>query len=232
MFEKQIVVDGRGHMLGRLASVVAKELLAGQCVVVVRCEQLVVSGSLLRNKMKWARFLKKKHNTNPKRGPFHFRAPSRMFWRVVRGMLPHKTYRGQQALARLQTFEGVPETFEKVKRMVVPDALKVLRSKAFRKTTVLGRLASESGWKHGELIEKLESQRVEKSKAFYAQKKEEAKLKARAEAEADLSAVQGVLAATGYYIEPTPVGAMKALKAEFASVVDEPAAGEKEVEMP
>lgn len=30
-FEKTIVVDGRGHLLGRLASVVAKELLLG-CV--------------------------------------------------------------------------------------------------------------------------------------------------------------------------------------------------------
>jgi large subunit ribosomal protein L13Ae len=45
MFEKQVVIDGKGHMLGRLASVIAKELLSGQNVVVVRCEQIVVSGS-------------------------------------------------------------------------------------------------------------------------------------------------------------------------------------------
>jgi large subunit ribosomal protein L13Ae len=29
MFEKEIVVDGRGHLLGRLASKVAKEILRG-----------------------------------------------------------------------------------------------------------------------------------------------------------------------------------------------------------
>jgi large subunit ribosomal protein L13Ae len=29
MFEKVVIVDGRGHLLGRLASVVAKELLGG-----------------------------------------------------------------------------------------------------------------------------------------------------------------------------------------------------------
>ena len=29
MFEKQIVIDGRGHLLGRLASTVAKELIGG-----------------------------------------------------------------------------------------------------------------------------------------------------------------------------------------------------------
>ena len=32
-FEKQILIDGRGHLLGRLASIVAKELLLGRVVV-------------------------------------------------------------------------------------------------------------------------------------------------------------------------------------------------------
>lgn len=45
MFEAPVVVDGRGHLLGRLASVVAKELLCGQKVVVVRAEQIIISGS-------------------------------------------------------------------------------------------------------------------------------------------------------------------------------------------
>lgn len=45
VFEKPVVVDCRGHLLGRLASLVAKELLQGQHVVAVRCEQLEISGS-------------------------------------------------------------------------------------------------------------------------------------------------------------------------------------------
>ena len=45
MFEKQIVIDGKGHLFGRLASVIAKELLSGQKIVVVRCEQIVITGS-------------------------------------------------------------------------------------------------------------------------------------------------------------------------------------------
>lgn len=44
-FESLVVVDGRAHMLGRLASIVAKELLCGQHLVVVRTEQIVISGS-------------------------------------------------------------------------------------------------------------------------------------------------------------------------------------------
>jgi large subunit ribosomal protein L13Ae len=45
MLEKTLVIDGREHLLGRLASVVAKELLAGQKIVIVRCEQVCISGS-------------------------------------------------------------------------------------------------------------------------------------------------------------------------------------------
>jgi large subunit ribosomal protein L13Ae len=39
------VIDGKGHLLGRLASIVAKQLLAGKKIVVVRTEQILISGS-------------------------------------------------------------------------------------------------------------------------------------------------------------------------------------------
>ena len=45
MFEKEVVVDCRGHLMGRLASVVAKELLNGQRVTLVRTEEINISGS-------------------------------------------------------------------------------------------------------------------------------------------------------------------------------------------
>ena len=43
--KKEVVVDGRGHLLGRLASVVAKHLLNGYHVTVVRCEEINQTGS-------------------------------------------------------------------------------------------------------------------------------------------------------------------------------------------
>ena len=67
-FEKVVVIDGRAHLLGRLASTVAKELLLGQHVVVVRTEELNVSGSHYRNKLKWLEASKKSSNSNPRRG--------------------------------------------------------------------------------------------------------------------------------------------------------------------
>ncbi|KAG2623206.1 hypothetical protein PVAP13_3KG040686 [Panicum virgatum] len=121
---KRIVVDARHHMLGRLSSIIAKELLNGQKVVVVRCEEICMSGGLVRQKMKYLRFLRKRMNTKPSHGPIHFRAPAKILWRTIRGMIPHKTKRGEAALARLKTYEGVPPPYDRTKRMVIPDALK------------------------------------------------------------------------------------------------------------
>jgi len=45
MLENTKIIDGRDHLLGRLASVVAKELLAGQKIVIVRCDEVCISGS-------------------------------------------------------------------------------------------------------------------------------------------------------------------------------------------
>lgn len=80
-----VVIDGRGHLVGRLASVVAKYLLQGGKVAVVRCEELNLSGHFYRNKIKYLAYLRKRCNVNPARGPFHFRAPSRIFYKAVRG---------------------------------------------------------------------------------------------------------------------------------------------------
>lgn len=47
---RQVVIDGKGHLLGRLASIVAKQLLNGQKIVIVRCEALNISGEFFRAK--------------------------------------------------------------------------------------------------------------------------------------------------------------------------------------
>lgn len=68
-----VVVDCRGHMLGRLASVLAKQLLSGQHIVAVRCEEINISGGMVRQKAKYERFLRKRSVTNPRRGAVKFR---------------------------------------------------------------------------------------------------------------------------------------------------------------
>ncbi|XP_036108415.1 60S ribosomal protein L13a-like [Molossus molossus] len=110
-------------------------------------------------------------NTNPSRGPSHFQAPSRIFWRPVRGSLPLKTKRGQAALDRLQVFDGIPPPYDKKKWMVVPVALKVVRLKPTWKFAHLGCLAHEVGWKSQAVTAMLEK-RKEKAKIHYWKKKQ------------------------------------------------------------
>lgn len=158
-------------MLGRLASTVAKQLLNGQKIVVVRAEALNISGEFFRNKLKYHDYLRKATAFNKKRGPFHFRAPSRIFYKAVRGMISHKTARGKAALERLKVFEGVPPPYDKKKRVVVPHALRVLRLKPGRKYTTLGKLSSSVGWKFEDVVAKLEEKRKARSAEYYLKKK-------------------------------------------------------------
>jgi large subunit ribosomal protein L13Ae len=58
-------------------------------------------------------------------------------------MIPRKTKRGEAALERLKVFEGIPPPYDKQKRMVVPQALRVLRLKPGRKSCTVGRISAE-----------------------------------------------------------------------------------------
>ena len=69
-------------------------------------------------------------------------------------MIPHKTARGAAALGRLKAFEGVPPPYDGKKRMVVPQALRILRLKPGRKFCVVGRLSHEMGWKYQDVVER------------------------------------------------------------------------------
>ena len=175
-----MVVDCKGHLLGRLASFVAKELLNGQRVVCVRTEDINVSGSLFRNQLLFRKYLQHKGSSNPARGPFHYRAPSRMLWKAIRGMLPKEKQRSNIAFERLKVFEGIPHPFDKMKRMVIPGALRILRLKPGRKYCRLGDLAARVGWSHEDLIKRLEAKRKLKSAATYEVKKTISTLKTKA----------------------------------------------------
>ncbi|KAL2336850.1 hypothetical protein Fmac_011296 [Flemingia macrophylla] len=154
-------------------------------VVVLRYLVQSVDLRLVRQKMKYMRFLRKRMNTKPSHGPIHFRAPSKIFWRTVRGMIPHKTKRGEAALDRLKVYEGIPPPYDKTKRMVVPDALKVLRLQKGHKYCLLGKFSSEVGWNYYDTIRELEKKRKERAQLSYERKKQLSKLRVKAEKVAD-----------------------------------------------
>lgn len=123
-----------------------------------------------------------------------------MVWRTIRGMVHQKTARGQDALSRLSTFEGVPAPYDKQKRVVVPAALRVMRLKPGRDFTIVGVLADSVGWKHKELLTRLEAKRKAEGKEFYEAKKAKAALRKKAEEECagQLAKVNEVLASNGF----------------------------------
>ncbi|KAG8929487.1 60S ribosomal protein L16B [Tulasnella sp. 417] len=176
-----VIIDGKGHLLGRLAAIVAKQLLAGQKIIVVRCEEINISGSYMRNKLRYANFLHKRHIVNPKKlGPFHHRAPSRILHRTIRGMLPYRTNRGANALDRLKLYEGCPPPYDFKKKMVVPGALRVLRLKPGRKYCTVKRLSHDFGWGYRDVVDRLEEKRKIKAQAYHERKTAAVKLRQKA----------------------------------------------------
>jgi large subunit ribosomal protein L13Ae len=77
----------------------------------VRCEAMNISGSLFRNRVKFSEFLNKRMAHNPKRGFVHYRQPSRVFWRTVRGMLPYKEAHGAIAIGKKKFPKNILKQF-------------------------------------------------------------------------------------------------------------------------
>nr|5T2A_M Chain M, uL13 [Leishmania donovani] len=159
-----IVIDLKDHVLGRAAAVVAKQLLLGKKITVVRCEQLNIAGTEIRNKIKYLQYLRKRKLTNPTKGPFHHRAPSDVFVRTVRSMLPRYTKRGMKALNSLVAYEGIPPNVVRTGgRVVIPRAQRHVCYRSERPYTVLGNMCKHVGWKYSDVVANLEKARVEKA---------------------------------------------------------------------
>merc|ERR1712194_458591 len=106
---------------------------------------------------------------------------------------------GAAAMDRLKCFEGIPHPYDRKKRMVMPAALKVLRLKPERRFCKLGDLSNEFGWKHKDLIKRLEDQRKVKSDAFQKKKPAASRSKKAAVQKVKVSADdQKILAAAGF----------------------------------
>lgn len=101
-----IVYDAENQILGRLSSVIAKQLLNGERIVVINCEKAALSGNP-RYTIK--HYLEKIQRGDHIHGPFFPRQPDAIFRRTVRGMLPWDKPRGRRAYKNLRVFTGIPE---------------------------------------------------------------------------------------------------------------------------
>ena len=118
-----MIIDGTNLVLGRLASFASKKALDGEDVVILNCENVVVSG----RKVFLLELYKSKHERgHPFHGPFFPKMADRIVKRAVRGMLPYKQQRGVIAFKKIQCFLGVPIAYQNKKfdKVSIPDASK------------------------------------------------------------------------------------------------------------
>lgn len=119
----QIVIDGKDGMLGRIAAYAAKQALLGKEVIIVNCNEILVTGrkNLILEKYK---IMRAKGGTAQK-GPFFPRSPERVTKRTVRGMLPYKKGMGLAAFKRVMCYNTVPAEFEKADKIEMKREVKV-----------------------------------------------------------------------------------------------------------
>jgi large subunit ribosomal protein L13 len=103
-FDADLVVDARDCILGRVASEVAQRALDGERVAVVNAERVVITGN---EEATMERF-RTRVEVGSDRGPYYPKRPDRIFKRSIRGMLPHKTPRGREALENVRVYVGNP----------------------------------------------------------------------------------------------------------------------------
>lgn len=118
-----MIIDGQGHILGRLASVISKKLLEGEEIVVLNAEEIMLTGNKDWAYAKYKQRVDRKSISNPRDlGPKYPKRPDDIFRRTVRGMLPFKKSKGKTAFKGLKAFVGVPKEYANTEFENIPEA--------------------------------------------------------------------------------------------------------------
>lgn len=120
---EKIIIDATDGIMGRVAAYAAKQALLGKEVVIVNCNDVLVTGDKklivqryrdLRNLAGWSL-----------KGPKIHGSPERLVKKAVRGMLPHKAARGREALKKVKCYNSFPREHEDGEKVLLKRELKV-----------------------------------------------------------------------------------------------------------
>ena len=137
------VIDGKNAILGRLGTAVAEKIMAGEDVVVLNCESIVITGE---KEMVFADYKARfdRGECKSRKGPFYPRRADLLFKRSVRGMIPWTSTSGRNAFRRLHAYVGTPKQFAEGFEITVEEqAMKKITGKY----TTLGAVAKFLGSK-------------------------------------------------------------------------------------
>ena len=125
----KLIYDGKDAVFGRIASVVAKELLKGNSVDLINCEAIIISGD---KKLLAKKILAKREmgSGGSIKGPKYPRVADRLVKRMIRGMLPRDRMKGQDAYRRLKCYIGAENLEDGV------EVIKVEHKKPMKYSTI------------------------------------------------------------------------------------------------
>ena len=103
---KEIIIDAKNAALGRLASFAAKQALSGNKIVIINCDECIISGKPRSIILEYSDMRKK--GGAIQRGPLFPKIPEKVVKRTIRGMLPYKKERGKDALKRIKCHDKIP----------------------------------------------------------------------------------------------------------------------------
>ncbi len=137
------VIDAKNLILGRMASTVAKRLLAGEEINIINAERAIISG---RKDTTFDRYKRYVDRGSREFGPRFPRRPDQIIARTIRGMIPHTRMTGREAYNRLKVYIGVPPELGKEQAGTVEEASITRLSTS--NYTVLGDLSKRLGSKY------------------------------------------------------------------------------------
>ncbi len=135
------IINAQNQILGRMAAFIAVQALSGEEVVVVNCQEAVISG---HPRDIIAKYKNRRQRGEAYHGPFFPRSPERIVKRTIQGMLPHKKRQGRKALSLVKCYLGLPSQLRDKPLETVPGAQ--AKKLPLSKMIALKRLCQELGW--------------------------------------------------------------------------------------
>jgi len=129
---EKIIIDAKDSILGRVATYAAKQALLGKNVVVLNCNDILITGR--RNLVLEHYSHMRSRGKGAQKGPIVPRVAEKLMKRTIRGMLAYTQRRGEAALDRIMCYNKTPKEFESAKKISLVRELKT-------RVTKLGEIA-------------------------------------------------------------------------------------------
>ena len=102
-------IDATNLVMGRLSTVVAQKVLAGEQVTIINAEKAIVTGTQQAALERYKRRESMTAKSNPHKGPKFSRMPDRILRHAIKGMLPMSSSRGRDAFRKTKVYIGIPK---------------------------------------------------------------------------------------------------------------------------